>query len=173
MKLLWWLLLCRLYIVFALKTINNWMAMLVTLFLSVIVFALATQTWDKAYHRDGARVEVFAFVNLQISLLCLQIVIIVALVAVSYGDSALVLDRKVQGIKWSVSSSLLRLLWLAWVAVDVTYLDCCLPRSCLLVEMTWITCIKKLETCVRESEPHHTRRKVTVMSLERNHTCVS
>ena len=43
-------------------------------------------------------VEVFALVNLQISLLCLQIVIIVALVAVSYGDSVLVLDRIVHGI---------------------------------------------------------------------------
>jgi hypothetical protein len=173
MKLLWWLLLCRLYIAFALKTINNWMAMLVTLFLSVIVFALATQTWDKAHHWDGAGVEVFSLVNLQISLLCLQIVIVAALIAVSYGDSALVLDHKVQGIKWSTSSSLLRLPWLAWVAVDVTDLDCCLPCSCLLVEMTWITCIKKLETCVREYEPHHMRRKVTVTSLERNRTCVS
>jgi len=52
-------------------------------------------------------VEVFALVYLQIGLLCLQIVIIAASVAVSYGDSALVLDRKVQGIKWSVLSSLL------------------------------------------------------------------
>ena len=31
-----------------------------------------------------------------------------------------------------------------------------------------LTCIKKLETCARESEPHHMRRKVTVTSLERN-----
>ena len=118
-------------------------------------------------------VEVFALVYLQIGLLCLQIVIIAAPIAISYGDSVLVLDRKVQGIKWSTSSSLLRHPWLAWVAVDVTDLDYCLPHSCLLVEMTWITCIKKLETCARESEPHHTRRKVTIMSLERNRTCVS
>jgi hypothetical protein len=54
-------------------------------------------------------VEVFALVNLQIGLLCLQIVIIAALVAVSYGDSTLVLDRKVQEIKWFMSSSLLHL----------------------------------------------------------------
>ena len=80
--------------------------------------------------------EVFALVNLQIGLLCLQIVIIAAPVAVSYSDSALVLDRKVQRIKWSASSSLFRRLRLAWVVVDVTDLDCCLPRSCLLVEMT-------------------------------------
>jgi hypothetical protein len=53
-------------------------------------------------------VEVFALVYLQIGLLCLQIIIIAAAVTVSYGDSALVLDHKVQGIKWSVSSSLLR-----------------------------------------------------------------
>jgi hypothetical protein len=52
-------------------------------------------------------VEVFALVYLQTGLLCLQIVIIAALIAVSYGDSTLVLDRKVQGIKWSTSSSLL------------------------------------------------------------------
>ena len=39
--------------------------------------------------------EVFALVYLQIALLCLQIVIIAAPVAISYGDSALVLDRKV------------------------------------------------------------------------------
>ena len=31
-----------------------------------------------------------------------------------------------------------------------------------------LTCIKKLETCARESEPHHMRRKVTITSLERN-----
>ena len=31
-----------------------------------------------------------------------------------------------------------------------------------------LTCIKKLETCARESELHHMRRKVTVTSLERN-----
>ena len=62
---------------------------------------------DKAPHWDGAGVEVFALVNLQIGLLCLQIVIIAAPVAVSYGDSALMLDRKVQEIKWSTSSSLL------------------------------------------------------------------
>jgi hypothetical protein len=80
-------------------------------------------------------VEVFALVYLQIGLLCLQIVIIAALIAVLYGDSALVLDCKVQGIKWSVSSSLLHRLRLAWVAMDVTDLDCCLSRSCLLVEM--------------------------------------
>ena len=30
-----------------------------------------------------------------------------------------------------------------------------------------LTCIKKLETYARESEPHHMRRKVTVTSLER------
>ena len=48
--------------------------------------------------------EVFALVYLQIGLLCLQIVIIVAPVAVSYGDSVLVLNRKVQGIKWSMLS---------------------------------------------------------------------
>ena len=80
--------------------------------------------------------EVFALVYLQIGLLCLQIVIIATPVAVSYGDSALVLDRKVQGIKWSMSSSLLHRPRLMWVAVDVTNLDCCLLRSCLLVEMT-------------------------------------
>jgi hypothetical protein len=40
-------------------------------------------------------VEVFALVNLQIGLLCLQIVIIAALVAISYGDLALVFDCKV------------------------------------------------------------------------------
>ena len=40
-------------------------------------------------------VEVYALVNLQIGLLCLQIIIIVALVTVSYGDLALVLDHKV------------------------------------------------------------------------------
>ena len=137
-----------------------------SIFWSVIVFSLATQTWAKAPHWDGARVEVFALVYL-------QIVIIAAPIAVSYGDSVLVLDRKVQGIKWSASSSLLHRPWLAWVAVDVTDLDCCLPRSCLLVEMTWITCIKKLETCARKSKLHHTRRKVIVTSLERNHTCVS
>ena len=51
-------------------------------------------------------VEVFALVNLQIGLLCLQIIIIAAPVAVSYGDSALALDHKVRGIKWSASSSL-------------------------------------------------------------------
>jgi hypothetical protein len=45
-------------------------------------------------------VEVFALVYL-------QIVIIAAPIAISYGDSMLVLDRKVQGIKWFVSSSLL------------------------------------------------------------------
>jgi hypothetical protein len=73
-------------------------------------------------------VEVFALVYL-------QIVIIAAPVDVSYGDSALVLDRKVQGIKWFTSSSLLRLPRLAWVAVDVTDLDGCLSLSCLLVEM--------------------------------------
>ena len=44
--------------------------------------------------------EVFALVYLQIGLLCLQIVIIAAPIAVSYSDSTLVLDRKVQGIKW-------------------------------------------------------------------------
>ena len=80
--------------------------------------------------------EVFALVYLQIGLLCLQIVIIAAPIAISYVDSALVLDRKVQGVKWSMSSSLLRRPRLAWVAMDVTDLDCCLPRSCLLVEMT-------------------------------------
>ena len=48
--------------------------------------------------------EVFALVYLQIGLLCLQIAIVAAPIAVSYGDSALVLDRKVQGIKWSVLS---------------------------------------------------------------------
>ena len=51
--------------------------------------------WDKAPHWDGAGVEVFALVYLQIGLLCLQIVIIVAHITVSYGDSALVLDCKV------------------------------------------------------------------------------
>ena len=81
-------------------------------------------------------VEVFALVYLQIGLLCLQIVIIAAPIAISYGDSALVLDRKVQGIKWSASSSLLHHPQLTWVAMDVIDLDCCLPRSCLLVEMT-------------------------------------
>ena len=80
--------------------------------------------------------EVFALVYLQIGLLCLQIVIIATPVAVSYGDSALVLDRKVQGIKWSASSSLLHRPRLAWVAVDVTDHDYCLTCSCLLVEMT-------------------------------------
>ena len=40
-------------------------------------------------------VEVFALVYLQIGLLCLQIVIIAAPIAVSYSDSALVLDHKV------------------------------------------------------------------------------
>ena len=110
--------------------------------------------------------EVFALVYF-------QIVIIAAPVTVSYGDLVLVLDRKVQGIKWSTSSTLLHRLRLAWVAVDVMDLDCCLACSCLLVEMTRITCIKKLKTCARESKPHHTRRKVTVTSLERNHTCVS
>jgi hypothetical protein len=40
-------------------------------------------------------VEVFALVYLQIGLLCLQIVIIAAPVAISYGDSPLVLDHKV------------------------------------------------------------------------------
>jgi hypothetical protein len=40
-------------------------------------------------------VEVFALVYLQIGLPCLQIVIIAAPIAVLYGDSALVLDRKV------------------------------------------------------------------------------
>jgi hypothetical protein len=63
-------------------------------------------------------VEVFALVYLQIGLKCLQIFIIAALVAVSYGDSALALDRKVKGFKWSASSSLLRRPRLAWVAVD-------------------------------------------------------
>ena len=72
-----------------------------------------------------------------------------------------------------VISSLLCRPWLAWVAVDVTDHDYCLSRSCLLVEMTWITCIKKLETCARESELHHTRWKVTVTTLERNRTCIS
>ena len=52
-------------------------------------------------------VEVFALVYLQIGLLCLQIVIIAAPVAVSNIDSVLVLDRKMQGIKWFASSSLL------------------------------------------------------------------
>jgi hypothetical protein len=46
-------------------------------------------------------VEVFA-------LIYLQIIVIAAPVTVSYGDLALVLDRKVQGIKWSSLSSLLR-----------------------------------------------------------------
>jgi hypothetical protein len=81
-------------------------------------------------------VEVFAFVYLQIGLPCLQIVIIAAPVAISYDDSTLVLDHKVQGNKWSTLSSLLRHPRLAWVAVDVTYLYCCLPRLCLLVKMT-------------------------------------
>jgi hypothetical protein len=40
-------------------------------------------------------VEIFALVYLQIGLLCLQIVIVAAPVAISYGDSALVLDCKV------------------------------------------------------------------------------
>ena len=31
-----------------------------------------------------------------------------------------------------------------------------------------LTCIKKLETCARESKLHHMRRKVTITSLERN-----
>jgi hypothetical protein len=66
-----------------------------SIFWSVIVFALATQTWDKAPLWDGAGVKVFALVYLQIGLLCLQIVIIAAPVAVSYVDSVLVLDRKV------------------------------------------------------------------------------
>ena len=51
--------------------------------------------WDKVPHWDGAGVEVFALVSLQIDLLCLWIVIIAAPIAVSYGDSALVLDYKV------------------------------------------------------------------------------
>ena len=51
--------------------------------------------WAKAPHWDGAGVEVFALVYLQISLLCLQIVIIAALVTISFDDSALVLDYKV------------------------------------------------------------------------------
>ena len=42
--------------------------------------------WAKAPHWDGAGVEVFALVYLQIGLLCLQIVIIAAPVTVSYGD---------------------------------------------------------------------------------------
>ena len=81
---------CHLYIVLALKIINNWIdVMLLTpFFWSVVVFTLATQTWDKAPHWDGAGVEVFALVYL-------QIVIIVAPIAVSNGDSALVLDHKV------------------------------------------------------------------------------
>jgi hypothetical protein len=74
-------------------------------------------------------VEIFALVYL-------QIIIIAAPVAISYSDLALVLDHKVQGIKWSASSSLLHRPRLAWVAVDVMDLDYCLPRSCLLVEMT-------------------------------------
>jgi len=41
--------------------------------------------------------EVFALICFQIGLLCLQIVIIAAPVTISYGDSALVLDRKVLG----------------------------------------------------------------------------
>ena len=44
--------------------------------------------WAKAPHWDGAGLEVFALVYL-------QIVIIAAPVTVSYGDSALVLDHKV------------------------------------------------------------------------------
>ena len=63
-------------------------------------------------------------------------------VAVSYGDSALVFDRKVQGIKWPASSSLLHRPRLAWVAVDVTDHGYCLPCSCLLVE-NWL-CIWSL-----------------------------
>ena len=51
--------------------------------------------WDKAPHWDGARVEVFALVYLQIGLLCLQIVIIATPITVAYGDSELVLDSKV------------------------------------------------------------------------------
>ena len=66
-----------------------------SIFWSVVVFALATQTWAKAPHWDGAGVEVFALVYLQIGLLCLQIVIIAGPVAISYDDSVLVLDRKV------------------------------------------------------------------------------
>jgi hypothetical protein len=73
------------------------MTMFVTLFFKCrsLVFTLATQTWDKAPHWGGVGVEVFALVNLQIGLLCLQIVIITAPITILYGDSALVLDRKV------------------------------------------------------------------------------
>ena len=137
-------------------------------FLSVVLFALATQTWDKSPHWDGAGVEVFALVYLQIGLLCLQIIVIAAPIAISYGDSQSAGNQMVH-----IVSSLFHRPWLTWVAVDVTDHDYCLSRSCLLVEMTWITCIMNLETCARESEPHHTRRKVTVTSLERNRTCVS
>jgi hypothetical protein len=75
-------------------------------------------------------VEVFALVYLQIGLLCLQI-IITAPIVVSYGDSTLVLDCKVQGIKLSTLSSLLRRPRLAWVAVDVMDLD--LPSPLMLI----------------------------------------
>jgi hypothetical protein len=81
-------------------------------------------------------VKVFVLVYLQIGLLCLQIVIVAAPVAVSYSDLALVLDCKVQEIKWSTPSSLLHRPQLAWVAMDVTDLDCCLRCSCLLVDIT-------------------------------------
>jgi hypothetical protein len=81
-------------------------------------------------------VEVFVLVYLQIGLLCLQIVIVAAPVAISYRDLALVLDCKVQGIKWSMPSSLLHRSQLTWVAMDVTDLDRFLRRSCLLVDIT-------------------------------------
>ena len=84
--------------------------------------------------------EVFALVYLQIGLLCLQIVIIAAPIAVLYSDSALVLDRKVQGIKWFTLSSLLRRPRLTWVTVDVTDLDCCLLKA-----LVWFWIID--ETC--------------------------
>jgi hypothetical protein len=53
-------------------------------------------------------VKVFTLLYLQVGLLCLQIVIVAAPIAVSYGDLALVLDCKVQEIKSSTLSSLLR-----------------------------------------------------------------
>jgi hypothetical protein len=49
----------------------------------------------------------------------------------------LVLDRKVpENQMVHVVFPAPSLVWLTWVAMDVTYLDCCLPHSCCIIRYT-------------------------------------
>ena len=124
--------------------------------------------WDKAPHWDGAGVEVFALVYLQIGLLCLQIVIIAAPVAISYGDLVLELYHKVprNQMVCVVFPTPLPTNHMGGHGCHGTWL---LPSSLMSYHTLYMSLGPILDEdevwqgikCARGSEPHHVHRSVT------------